>query len=936
MTDAPMSTETAAAWTLGDRLAAVSVLLPAVPSGPVLLAVPSPLAEALQQRFPDARLVSLAAGRPVTVPGGPVEDASATLLVVDERVADPEALRGLVAPGGTLAVIGGQGPFVIHPDTEHPEQIWARGWPVPVGGGPLVWARRRAALHLAGRRGTPRLSVEGAVPSLADDVIADVARATGTPARLVGVVAAGHAFLRLRTAGGDLAVKLTLVSRGRLHDPSRPVAAEVADLGPLLPDEVAAGTTHGHPWVASRWTPSGRLAGRGWWRRTTRQRAAAHRVVDVLAGVCTGSTEPGWATTWVDAAAIVPAPVRHRLARSLEPLEHGLPTSWCHGDLWPGNLLVDRADVVVIDWDNAVRDAPQGLDRLLIPVTGPGAPPGSATVSERILALADADAELVQGKVAGRGWQEWSPEQRRTLALAACVLYLRNRSLHDLGGDQLERELAVLAPEAADHTGAQDEPGSPDDARRTARGALWLGTSSLVVKTSQTLVLLTLAALLAPSALGLVALGTLVANISAILANLGTANALVYWRGDVQRAARTSVTIALVGGGVLAALLWLIAPWLAATFRAEDGGAAVIRGLTVVLPCVAVAAVTGELLRRELRFARRVVPDIVASVVGAVVAVVLAATGYGVMSLVVGQIIQGVLTMLLAWVVHPPVLPGWSSEDARALLSYGGPLSAASLLEIVQLNLDYLFVSRVLGALALGYYSLAFRLAYLPYLMIVIVITGAAFPSLCRRRGTELGRAAERVAATTLTLVVPLALGLVLLRDHLLLLGDKWEPAVPVVAWLAAYGVLLSVGQVVQVTLNASGRPALSLCLRMSHLVGLLVALPVAVGHGIVAVAVAQVVVVSLVATFALVLAARTVAGLSLLRLAGRLRAPLGGAIAMTVTVLVLQALRPADPGSLVDFVLAGVAAVAAYAGAVWVLDRQGLREVGTLVRRPA
>ena len=100
---------------------------------------------------------------------------------------------------------------------------------------------------------------------------------------------------------------------------------------------------------------------------------------------------------------------------------------------------------------------------------------------------------------------------------------------------------------------------------------------------------------------------------SGILANLGTAQALVYWRGDVQRAARTSVTIALVGGGLLAALLWVLSPWLAETFRADDGGAAVIRGLTVVLPCIAVAAVTGELLRRELRFRRRVLPDIVAS-----------------------------------------------------------------------------------------------------------------------------------------------------------------------------------------------------------------------------------------------------------------------------------------------------------------------------------
>ena len=946
MVDAPPTLDSVPAWTVGDRLVALSVLLPATPGGPVLLAVKAPLAEAMRHRFPGARLVVPVDGRTVTGPAsGPAEPGSAALVVVDETVAPVESMRALVAPGGTLAVIGHDGPYVIHPDAEHPEQIWTRGWPVPLGRGPVAWARRSAALHLSGRRGTPRLRVEGEGVRLADAVVADLARITGAPTRLVGVVTAGHTFLRVRTPRGDLAVRLTLVAEGRPDDPSGPVTAEVPGIVPLLPDHVARGTTHGHPWVATRWTPSGRLTGTTWWRRTTRQRAAARRVVDELAAVRTGTTAPGWATSWVEAAVIVPVPVRERLVRALEPLERGLPTSWCHGDLWPGNLLLDRRHPVVIDWDNAVRDSVQGLDRLLVAVIGPGSSPGGATGCERILDLADTGAELVLGEVAGREWRDWSPLQRRQLALAACVLYLRNRSLYDLGVEQLHRELAALTPHLPDavlepvpeaFTEADTPRSDAHDATRTARGALWLGTSSAVVKTAQTVVLLTLAAILAPTALGLVALGTLVANVSGILANLGTAHALVYWRGDVRRAARTAVTIALGGGGLLATVLWLLAPWLAETFRADDGGAAVIRGLTVVLPCVAVAAVTGELLRRELRFRRRVVPDIVASVVGAVVAVVLAVTGFGVMSLVVGQIVQGVLTLALAWVVHPPVLPGWSTEDARGLLSYGGPLSGASLLEVVQLNLDYLVVSRVLGALALGYYSLAFRLAYLPYLMIAIVITGAAFPYLCRRRGAQLGSATERVAAVTLTLVLPLCLGLALLADHLVVLGDKWAPAVPVVRWLAAYGLLLSVGQVVQVALNASGRPGRSLLLRTSHLAGLLVALPVAVSHGIVAVAVAQVVVVSLVATFAVLLASRTIAGLSLTRLATNLRPALGAGLAMTGTVLVLHELHPADPGSLVDLLGVGALAVVAYAATLRVLDRQGLRDAAALLRRPA
>lgn len=482
-------------------------------------------------------------------------------------------------------------------------------------------------------------------------------------------------------------------------------------------------------------------------------------------------------------------------------------------------------------------------------------------------------------------------------------------------------------------------PTEEGEAGRTARGALWLATNGVVVKTAQTVVLLTLAAVLAPSALGLVALGTLVANVAVQVASLGTASALVYWRGDVQRAARTAVTISLGLAAVLAALIWVAAPWLAAVLGAADGGAAVIRGLTVVLPCTAIAAVTNELLRRELRFLRRIIPDTVSSVVGAVVAIALVVQGSGVMALVAGQVVQAVLTLLLSWCVHPPVLPGWDAEDARGLLSYGGPYAGTHLLELVQLNVDYLVVSAVLGTVALGQYSLAFRLAFMPYLMIVVVITGAAFPYLCRQRGRELGRATLVVTTVTLTLVLPLCLGVALVADHLVVLGDKWSPAVPAVAWLAAYAAALSVGQLVATAVNAAGRPVLALGLRLAHLLLLLGTLAAVVDRGVTVVAAAQAAVAVVVAVLALLLARTSVSGFSLRALALGLRPAVLSALALVAAVLAVRALAGGlldDGPSAATLALLGAAGLAAYVVPLWLLDRDRLREAAALLRRPA
>jgi len=394
------------------------------------------------------------------------------------------------------------------------------------------------------------------------------------------------------------------------------------------------------------------------------------------------------------------------------------------------------------------------------------------------------------------------------------------------------------------------------------------------------------------------------------------------------------VTISVGTGCLLAGLLWAAAPWLAEALNARDGGAAVIRGLTITLPCLAVAGVTNELLRRRLAFVRRIIPDTTSSVVGAVLAIALALNGHGVMALVVGQIVQGVLAMLLAWVVHPPVVPGWNPQDARGLLSYGGPYAGANLLELVQLNVDYLIVSWILGGEALGQYSLAFRIAFMPYLMIVVVTTGAAFPYLCRQRGPELGRAAVAVMTATLTIVAPVCLGIGLFADQLVLLGHKWSPGVPVVAWLALYAALLSVGQLVQTAVNAAGRPGLSMLLRLGHLLLLLGTLLVVVEHGIVAVAIGQVAAVAVVALVALTVARLHVPGFSLRRLVSSLRGAAAATVVMTVVVLVLRDLLDAHLPSLAALLVIGTAGVVAYLSTVWAVDRDRLREAGRLLRR--
>ncbi|HEX7107344.1 MAG TPA: oligosaccharide flippase family protein [Acidothermaceae bacterium] len=950
-TESPAGTAELAAWErskIGDRLGSFGVLLPARPAGPVVLAVDAGIADVLRRRYAHVLVLSRSIGSGLLVrpPAyvlwdgrhNPVMTGSAALVVIDSRLGSVASLRPALAPGGTLAVLGGRGEFVIYPSARHPEQVWRRDWPLPHLSGFRAQVRRLVGLHTSRRRGAPRLFLEGKPgPSIADLVLADLAASTGRPGRLVGVETAGHTILRVRRSDGDIAVRLALSNTEQQPTVGGHVAAEVPSIRPLVQKELARGTTVGCPWVATRWLPRGRrpLVDLLWGER--RRWQIAETLVAGLSTVCTGRSELGWAKSWCDRALLAPRDIRERLAGVMAPLDDGVPLGWCHGDPWPPNVVIDRNAAAVIDWENATSDAPLGLDWLLLEVlrevrAGRGS---VAAVCKRMI-----DGKLSTDRpVGGRPFGEWDVPRRTAFVVATFMLYLRNRSLHDLGADNLRAELslitAALEPTTNDDAPGQQPP-TPPKTGRVARGAGWLGLSAAVVKGAQTAVLLVLASLLAPSALGLIAIGTMITNVSQVISDLGTNTALIYWRGDARRAARSAVTLSATLNVLIAGLVWLVAPWLANALHAGPDGAWVIRGLVSVLPCYGVAATSLELLRRDLAFVRRVIPDIAAALCGATVAVVLAVQGHGVAALVAGQIVQGVLTLVLAWIAGGVIRPGWRIGDVRGLLGYGAHLTGANLLQLVVFNVDYVIVARVLGPTSLGQYSLAFRLAFLPYLNVAFVIAGAAFPYLCRLGDGAVGPAVARVVAAAMRVLVPLCLGIALFADQLQLLGTKWQPAIAAARWLALYATLLSVAQFAQTALNSIGRPRNTLQLQLLHLVILVAALVALARYGITAVAIGQVLAASVESAAALAIARQHLSGFRVGELAAALT-PVGvGAVCMAVVVLGFQAAFPGTRVSIEGLLVVGALGVAAYLGALGLLDRKNLVRTVVTMARPS
>jgi O-antigen/teichoic acid export membrane protein len=477
------------------------------------------------------------------------------------------------------------------------------------------------------------------------------------------------------------------------------------------------------------------------------------------------------------------------------------------------------------------------------------------------------------------------------------------------------------------------EPREQGAGARAARGTLWLSAGAWGAKGAQTVSLLVLARLLAPSQLGVLALAAMAYNVLAAINSMGVADALT-WRQDRAREAAGTALSLMVGLGLaLTAAAWVAAPWLARFFHSPESSF-VVRGFALAITFDAASTVPVALLTRAMSFRRRALTDSVPALASGATMVAVVAAGHPLGGLVAGQLVQGVGALAVALAVGPRVRPGWDRRLAQELLSYGSHLGGAAVALLALLNVDYLVVGHVLGPVQLGYYSLAFRICYVPYLAVSFVANGAAFPYYCRLGSPRrLGQAAGRVLALVNLASAPAYAGLALFAGDVVLLGHKWAPAAACIRWLAAYGMGISVVNSAQCVLKAAGRPGRLLAGRLVHLGALTLVLVAVASRGIVAVSAAQAAVAAAVAALSLAWMAGAVP-VSLVELARGLGLPVVAAGAMAAVYL---AARPLSPGpSWASLTGLGAASLAGFLAASWALEPGTWREGWRLLRARA
>lgn len=388
------------------------------------------------------------------------------------------------------------------------------------------------------------------------------------------------------------------------------------------------------------------------------------------------------------------------------------------------------------------------------------------------------------------------------------------------------------------------EPPAPSS-RDAVRGMFWMYLSFLGGKSLNFVTTMILASLLVPEQVGLVGYCTIAIQYLDILNTAGINSALIARKDKVEEAANASFTSSIALGIFSFGIAWVTAPAIALFFKSPEV-TDLFRLLALSLPINGLGQVPDALLQRGLQFKKKLIPDFVRNLVKGLVSIILAIAGYGPWSLVWGQLAGETTATLISW-----ILAGWlpsrkyDHKVSMETFSFGGHIIVIEFAGALRNNVDYIIVGRVLGAAALGLYTMAYRIPELIIRSFNNVVGKVSFPILSKVQTDIAGlRAIYFVYVRYIALLTfALGFGLALVSFPFVntFLSADWQAAAMPMVLISVALTISSIGYVPGVLYKAIQRPEVLGRLTLGKLPVLIVILIIGTRWGIVGVATGQV-----------------------------------------------------------------------------------------------
>ena len=347
--------------------------------------------------------------------------------------------------------------------------------------------------------------------------------------------------------------------------------------------------------------------------------------------------------------------------------------------------------------------------------------------------------------------------------------------------------------------------------REVGHGLFWVAIATIASRGLSLLRDLLLARWLVPGDYGLVGYAALTIGVLALFKEMGFSSALIYRKKDVREATNTTFVAILISSILLYAVAWAASPLVARFFR-NDALVRVLRVLAISLVISSISQVPLTLMAKEMGFKKKVIPEMIAGFVGSITSIVLALAGYGVWSIIYGQLIVSVTTSVLVWFYCPwrPTLD-FSWKVTKELWDYGKHIIGSQIMVFFITNIDDAFIGRFEGDTVLGTYSFAYKLSNLPATHLGRIVGHVMFPAFSRvqNKPKRLRKVFFQSMKYVSLAAFPIAIITMVFAEDFLVVayGAKWFPAVVPLQLLTIYGLARAIAGNMGSVFKAGGKP---------------------------------------------------------------------------------------------------------------------------------
>ena len=448
------------------------------------------------------------------------------------------------------------------------------------------------------------------------------------------------------------------------------------------------------------------------------------------------------------------------------------------------------------------------------------------------------------------------------------------------------------------------------------KGTIWSGISQWTNKFLSLVTFIILARLLDPGSFGLIALaGTFLAFLNLFLdQSFSTA---IIQRKDLEPEHLDTAFWTNIGISLILTVVCLAGAGVTANFFKEPSLTPVIRWLSLNFIVSSLNSVQSALFSRQLNFKLLAIPSLISSFSGAIIGISMAFMGFGVWSLVGQQLSGGIVSSFALWIASD-----WrprfrfSRKHLDDLFAFGINIVGINILAFLVTRGDNLLIGYFLGATALGYYDLAYRLLFVVTSLFVGIISSTAMPifSSIQDDLPRLRNVLYEFVELTNTIAFPIFLGMSVLAPGLVVVifGEQWKASIPVMQILNIAGLLYGGFYFNAPLIMAMGKPDWKLKLDIYRTFIYCLAFLIGINWGIIGVSLAFVLSAYLGSSWLTVLLVQKLIKINILTYLSKFFSPFVNSLVMVLSILSTQYLlfRNISPSSTSLLLLSSLAAV--------------------------